>query len=272
MKALVALRGGTAMSLAREFQPGAITLDVRLPDMSGWTLLDRLKHDPRTAHIPVHIISGHENNRRGLRARRDDVHAEGGEQGIAGGDFRRDRASMERREKTLLLVAENDVRTATSRKLLAGDDLEIITRPTDLEARRAVRIPGTRGCDRARLGAARDAGNRVHRIGAGEVAAARAGRSSFPGASKLIGTAGDGDSSLRPGRAGAICAARSNGCWKRPCCCCIARRARCRRDQRRVLAEVRQTDPMLAGRKVLVIDDDLRNIFALTSVLEQHEN
>ena len=66
IKAIVALRGGTAMSLAREFQPDAITLDVRLPDMSGWTLLDRLKHDPQTAHIPVHVISGHENNRRGF--------------------------------------------------------------------------------------------------------------------------------------------------------------------------------------------------------------
>ncbi len=63
---MVALRGATAISLAREFQPSAITLDVRLPDMSGWTLLDRLKHDSRTAHIPVHIISGHENNKRGF--------------------------------------------------------------------------------------------------------------------------------------------------------------------------------------------------------------
>ena len=44
-KAVVASRGATAISLAREFQPSAITLDVRLPDMSGWTLLDRLKHD-----------------------------------------------------------------------------------------------------------------------------------------------------------------------------------------------------------------------------------
>ncbi len=54
------------MSLAREFKPGAITLDINLPDMAGWTILDRLKHDPATRHIPVHIISGDENRRRGL--------------------------------------------------------------------------------------------------------------------------------------------------------------------------------------------------------------
>src|SRR5207302_2110999 len=62
LKALIALRGSTAIGLAREFKPGAITLDVRLPDMSGWTVLDYLKHDPLTRHIPVHVISGHENN------------------------------------------------------------------------------------------------------------------------------------------------------------------------------------------------------------------
>ena len=54
------------MSLAREFKPGAITLDITLPDVAGWTILDRLKHDPATRHIPVHIISGDENRRRGL--------------------------------------------------------------------------------------------------------------------------------------------------------------------------------------------------------------
>src|SRR5205085_3367483 len=66
LKALVALRGSSAMSLAREFKPGAITLDINLPDMAGWTMLDRLKHDPATRHIPVHVITGDENRRRGL--------------------------------------------------------------------------------------------------------------------------------------------------------------------------------------------------------------
>jgi len=43
--------------MARQFKPDAIMLDIRLPGMDGWTVLDRLKHDPNTRHIPVHMIS-----------------------------------------------------------------------------------------------------------------------------------------------------------------------------------------------------------------------
>src|SRR5687768_3680052 len=50
LKALVALRGNTAIALAREFKPNAITLDITLPDMAGWAILDRIKHDPLTRH------------------------------------------------------------------------------------------------------------------------------------------------------------------------------------------------------------------------------
>ena len=51
---------------AREYKPDAITLDIRLPMMDGWTVLDRLKHDPNTRHIPVHIITASEGKLRGL--------------------------------------------------------------------------------------------------------------------------------------------------------------------------------------------------------------
>ena len=58
LKAFVAPTGLAALELARAFLPRAITLDVGLPDMQGWTLLDRLKHDPETSHIPVFVVSG----------------------------------------------------------------------------------------------------------------------------------------------------------------------------------------------------------------------
>src|SRR5262249_13614500 len=56
-KALVAQRGSAALALAREYQPTAITLDIFLPDMLGWTVLSHLKMNPETRHIPVQIIT-----------------------------------------------------------------------------------------------------------------------------------------------------------------------------------------------------------------------
>ena len=66
-KAVITGEGEAALQLAREVRPAAITLDLRLPDMDGWVVLDRLKHDPTTRHIPVHVISIDDSWQRGLR-------------------------------------------------------------------------------------------------------------------------------------------------------------------------------------------------------------
>ncbi|MGH8735073.1 MAG: ATP-binding protein, partial [Burkholderiales bacterium] len=65
-KGIVNGRGQTALVLAREYLPTAISLDVFLPDMLGWTVLDRLKRDPATRHIPVQIITVEEERPHGL--------------------------------------------------------------------------------------------------------------------------------------------------------------------------------------------------------------
>ena len=65
-KGLVANRGQQALSLAREYLPTAITLDVFLPDMLGWTVLNNLKLDARTRHIPVQMLSVEEERQHGL--------------------------------------------------------------------------------------------------------------------------------------------------------------------------------------------------------------
>ncbi len=65
-KVLLAMRGTEGLALAREFQPTAISLDVFLPDMLGWTVLNHLKQDPQTRHIPVQILTVDEDRRHGL--------------------------------------------------------------------------------------------------------------------------------------------------------------------------------------------------------------
>src|SRR5690606_34531562 len=63
-KAIVALTGHEGFELAKHHNPDSICLDLMLSDMDGWVLLDRLKHDSATRHIPVHIISAATNERR----------------------------------------------------------------------------------------------------------------------------------------------------------------------------------------------------------------
>src|SRR5690606_35411829 len=57
-RGVVALEGQEGFDLARTLRPDAITLDLALPDVDGWVLLARLKHDPDTRHIPVHLVTG----------------------------------------------------------------------------------------------------------------------------------------------------------------------------------------------------------------------
>jgi len=56
-KSLIAEDGLTGLRLAEEYQPNAIILDIGLPQLDGWSVMDRLKDNPNTRHIPVHFIS-----------------------------------------------------------------------------------------------------------------------------------------------------------------------------------------------------------------------
>ena len=68
-KGIVALRGDAGLALAHEYKPDAIVLDMQLPVMDGWTVLDHLKRHPDTRHIPVHVVTGAQNGRQhALRA------------------------------------------------------------------------------------------------------------------------------------------------------------------------------------------------------------
>src|SRR5204863_224239 len=122
-KGIVALRGDSGLALAHEYNPDAIILDMILPVMDGWSVLDRLKQHPDTRHIPVHIVSGGDGRQNALRAGavafvEKPVSKESLEE-----TFGAIRTFIDREVKRLLVVEDNeDERTALIELIGGGDD------------------------------------------------------------------------------------------------------------------------------------------------------
>jgi HAMP domain-containing protein/signal transduction histidine kinase/DNA-binding response OmpR family regulator len=263
LKAVVALRGATALSLAREFKPGAVTLDISLPDMVGWTILDRMKHDPATRHIPVHVISGDDNRRRGLALGAMTYLQKSLGTGSIDEAFSAIQHSMEKSVKKLLLVGErahkDDVQAA-----IGGEDVHILAVATGaqglalLQSERVDAIAVEMQLqDMSVLRFVEE----VH-------------KHAKPPIVLFDDRASGGEevdlSELSP--AGVIRHASSLERLLDETVLLLHRpESALSEAQRDVLAEMRKSDSALAGKKVLVIDDDLRNIFALTSLLEHHD-
>src|SRR5207248_2378283 len=124
-KVLVAMRGADALDLARQYQPTAVSLDVFLPDMLGWTVLSQLKQNPATRHIPVQIITLDEDRQHGLaRGAFSFVNKPTTAQGLKDALARiRDYAKPPR--KRLRLAGDAPAEQMSIRELLSYDDIEI---------------------------------------------------------------------------------------------------------------------------------------------------
>ncbi|HYL73976.1 MAG TPA: response regulator, partial [Bryobacteraceae bacterium] len=267
LKALVALRGSSAMTLAREFKPGAITLDINLPDMAGWTILDRLKHDPATRHIPVHIISGDENRRLGMalgamtyleKSVTDESLAEA---------FTTIEHSVQKRVKKLLLVCGDDEERTSIFANIAAHDLEIIDVATGGEGLAVVQQQYLDGIvvhlqvdDVSPLNLISDIQAHIGPY--------------VPPIIVLCNRQLTADEELDFARVSRTSVVKLTQTQERLLDDSVLLLHRAEADlkpeQRRILEQMRETDITLVGKKVLVVDDDVRNIFALTSLLEDH--
>jgi HAMP domain-containing protein/CheY-like chemotaxis protein/signal transduction histidine kinase len=126
-KVLVAMRGGDAIDLAKQYQPTAISLDVFLPDMLGWTVLSQLKQNPFTRHIPVQIITLDEDRQHGLaRGAFSFVTKPVTTEGVEAALIRIKEYARPRR-KRLLVVEDNPAERMSICELLGHDDIEIVT-------------------------------------------------------------------------------------------------------------------------------------------------
>jgi CheY-like chemotaxis protein/signal transduction histidine kinase len=133
-KGVVANRGQLALSLAREYAPTAITLDVFLPDMLGWTVLNNLKLDPRTRHIPVQMLSVEEEQQHGLSHGAFSYLVKPATTGELEQALGRLKTYAAPHQKRLLVIEDNERERSTIVTLLGHDDVEIVDVGTGSEA------------------------------------------------------------------------------------------------------------------------------------------
>ncbi|NYF34804.1 response regulator [Stenotrophomonas sp. JAI102] len=254
-----------ALALATELRPNGILLDIGLPDVSGLSVLERLKRDPATRHIPVHVVSGLE---------RSQVAMELGAIGYVIKPATRERLvgaiqqleATSQRDMRRLLIVEDDSELRSNLQLLLGrDQLEITAVGTITEAM-AELAGSTFDCMVTDLALPDGTGYDLLERMAGNEAVA------FPPVIVYTGRALTRDEEQRLRRYSKsiiIKGARSpERLLDEVTLFLHSVEASLPTDQQRLLREARRRDAVLDGRTVLLAEDDVRNIFALSSVLE----
>jgi HAMP domain-containing protein/CheY-like chemotaxis protein/signal transduction histidine kinase len=133
-KVLVSARGIEALDLAKQFQPTAVSLDVFLPDMLGWTVLSQLKQNPLTRHIPVQVITLDEDRQHALsRGAFSFVTKPTTTEGVKEA-LGRIKEYTKPRRKRLLVVEDNQAESLSINELLGHDDIDIVTAETGAQA------------------------------------------------------------------------------------------------------------------------------------------
>ena len=265
-KVLVATRGAEALVLAREYHPTAVSLDVFLPDMLGWTVLSHLKQDPATRHIPVQMLTLDEDRQHGLARGAfafvtKPTTTEGLEAALA-----RIKEYATPRRKRLLVVEDNAAEQLSIRELLGYDDIDIAVADTGEAALAALheepfdcvvldlRLPDMSGFEV--LEQLRDD------VSLGDVpVVVFTGKELSPEEDARLHTLA---------RSVVVKGVESPERLLDETALFLHRVvADLPVEKQQMLDRLHRSDDALFGRQVLVVDDDVRNIFALSSVLER---
>ncbi|MGH7518961.1 MAG: response regulator, partial [Gemmatimonadales bacterium] len=267
-KGLVAQRADRALALVREYQPTAVTLDLRLPDADGWTILDRMKHDPATRHIPVHIISVDESWQRGLRLGARDFLVKPASRESLSEVLDGLHKFVDRPVKRLLVVEDDEAQCESIRELIGGGDVETVTVGSGEAALEALQRD-TYDCMVLDLGLPDMTGFQLVARVKSEVGLRKLPTIVYTG--KQL-TRNEEAELNRLAESVVIKDAGSPERLYDETALFLHRvTAELPEARRRMLEQLHRSDPVLAGRTVLVVDDDVRNIFALTTFLERSD-
>jgi HAMP domain-containing protein/signal transduction histidine kinase/CheY-like chemotaxis protein len=265
-KGLVTSLGATVPLMAREYKPDAITLDINLPDIDGWRVLDRIKNDLATRHIPVCVISTDEARERSLSSGALAFVAKPiRTRDILDGLLTSLHDFIARSVRRIVVVEADRVRRMQIVEVVHADDVLV---EAVADGRTAQALLRDRPADCVVLGP-------------------RA--TDFLDEREADGSA-DGELTRLPVIVYGDGPVGEDGAMKRLARSCTVRRttspdrlldissfflhrsiAMLPEEKRQQVVQLHQSDKILRGHKVLVVDDDIRNIFALTAVLEEYE-
>jgi CheY-like chemotaxis protein/signal transduction histidine kinase/HAMP domain-containing protein len=265
-KSLVATRGADALTLAKQYRPTAISLDIFLPDMLGWTVLSQLKQDPATRHIPVQIITLDDDRQHGLARGAFAFMKKPTASEDLNSAFSRIRQYATSPHKRLLIVEDNAAEQLSISELLGYDDVETLVAGTGEEALEILRedscdcvvldlrLPDMSGFEL--LERMRD-DERMREI----PIVVYTGRELTP----------EEDTQLRAmARSVVVKGVESPERLLDETALFLHRVvADLPIEKQRMLEQLHSSDEHLLGQTALLVDDDARNIFALSSLLER---
>jgi CheY-like chemotaxis protein/signal transduction histidine kinase len=265
-KVLVATRGAEALALAREYRPSAVSLDVFLPDMLGWTVLSQLKQNAETRHIPVQIVTLDEDRQHGLaRGAFSFVTKPTTTAGLESA-LQRIKEYTKPRRKRLLVIEDDAAERLSITELLGHDDIDITSVGTGAAALEMLReepidcvvldlrLPDMTGFDLLeRMRDDEDLADLPVVVFTGRELSAEEDAQLHTMARSVVVKGVESPERLLDETALFLHRVVSD----------------LPSEKQRMLEQLHSSDEDLVGKTVLLVDDDARNIFALSSVLER---
>jgi CheY-like chemotaxis protein len=266
-KIVVATRGTDAIASARELRPDAISFDIGLPDLDGWRVLDRLKDDPETRHIPVFLVSAADELERGRRSGAVGFLAKPAERGQIAAAFSRLRELVEQQQKRLLVLEGDLGRRSEILEIIGNSDVDA---QAVASASEALALLSAQRFDCIVLSTLGDYGPVLALLRKLEANSELRG---IPvilyGPGELWASAEDELRALSSRMV--LKQVRSlERLFDETALYLHRDAARLPEDKQAIVRRLHSTTEALTGRTVLIVDDDVRNIFAMTSLLERH--
>ena len=265
-KCIIGQGADEGFEMALEYNPDAILLDMNLPDHLGLTVLDRLKENPKTRHIPVQVMSVEDYSKTALQMgaigfmlkplKRDEIK----------NAFEKLEAKFSKKVNRVLIVEDDELQRKSIAHLIADEGIEITTvalaKEAIVELKKNVfdcmimdlKLPDISG------------GELLDQMTHENIA-------SFPPVIVYTGTSlshAQEDDLKKLSRSIIIKGARSPERLLDEVTLILHRvESKMSQKQRQMIKTVRSNEQVFKGKKILLVDDDIRNIFALTSALEQ---